>query len=676
MSGQHYNNRNSRFFKNVRDNSALDVTQKIRLTKNHINKITNTYINNIVSYSPGVTIIPKTDGELHDKKDAELSLAVWQDIKYRHKYREHVRNLADDFCVLGEMWMKVTFDEGLGDLIGYADDGKGKPDKKRPILSGDYIFERFPGYDGFMDPAAKSISEARWIGFRKLVDKEELKKQLEAKYKGNELEEKIKLLQEDKDETYAVFQPANAQVFETKGKCFIKEFYYRPCKDLPLGWFVIKAVNGILFEGDLQLDKQGKAIFPIISQTFDTYHGSPRGYSGIKQIRPLQAEVNRCASKIAEHQIILGDDKVYTTMGGGISEGAKLPGVREVKIKAGMTPTVMQGRDGSQFVTTMESSISEMYRMRDVKEDSLGAKDVNPDIMSTLYRSLREKKPYVLYSEKFERFLVDWCDIVLRLAKANYRDEMIVRAVGKSEAINIAEFRESDDMAYSIKLEALSEDIESVMGKYLVTRDLLQYAGSSLTPEQLGVIASSGLPFIDKTALNPLTKKHKSLESLILQMDRGEEPVISQFDDNKRILETIVDRMNEDSFKYIVMKNPKIYDIYLSQYEERTNIQKQQLEELKNANMGIIPTGGVKVKVDAWIPDPKDPTGGKPMRAVMDQVTLEWLFDRLGKQGEEMMSLQQMPNQAQIDILGGGKPANNMDPNMAQEQPTMTGTGG
>ncbi len=70
VAGHHYSKRRtSRFWNQLRESENITRTQKIRLTKNHIQKITKTIINGILSYGPDVSIGPhnnsETDSLLH-----------------------------------------------------------------------------------------------------------------------------------------------------------------------------------------------------------------------------------------------------------------------------------------------------------------------------------------------------------------------------------------------------------------------------------------------------------------------------------------------------------------------------------------------------------------------------------------------------------------------------------
>ena len=147
--GDHYNRNSSRLWGRVRDNrQATDEQQRIRITKNHIHRITRIYINNIVTQAPGVAIVAHRENELQDQKAAELHSAVWEDIKNRHRISEKIQKWADDFITVGEVWVKVYWDSNAGEFIGYeqettedgslAVDPDGQPlPSKRPIFAGD-----------------------------------------------------------------------------------------------------------------------------------------------------------------------------------------------------------------------------------------------------------------------------------------------------------------------------------------------------------------------------------------------------------------------------------------------------------------------------------------------------------------------------------------------------------
>lgn len=673
-AGNHYSKINSKFWQKVRDNKNIPENVKIRLTKNHLNRIMKMYINNTISYAPGVTMMPKDSTNVHDIKQAKLSRSVWEDYKYKSKYDQKVRRSVENFFVIGECFVKVLWDASAGDIIGYEGlvDEMGQPmvdlntgqqaiDDSRPVFEGGFITEIIPGYDIFLDSGARDIDVSPFVGVKKLVQTTELETLVEndPSFSPEEKEEKLAYIKGASKEEYAVFNPIDASVSNSEGQTLTKEYYFRPSVEYPLGYFYITTSAGILWEGELQTDEKGKPVFPIKYALCDEFEGSPRGYSPMKQGRPVQAEINRASSKIAETQITLGDDKIVTMQGSGITEGEKLNGIRQIKVSNAMDYKIVEGRSGEQYLGYMNDQIAELYRIMGVQDDA-EEKQQGQDVTTRLFQSLKNKKKFTFYSDKIERFLVEWADAVIKLSKANLRDDSIIKAVGSNEAINISEFKNINDMCYDIKIQPLTDDVESVMGKYMTLTQVLQYG--KLDERTTGMLIKE-MPFVDGQRIaGHLALAHTEAENIILALDRGEMPTISMFDNNEVIVQELVRRMRQPDYKYVTSKNPEIEQNYMVQYQERVENINRKMKELKDANTGIIPTGGPQIKVDAYIPDPENPA--KSVRATVDQKSFEWFIERLGEQGAMMSVMDDASVQAQIDMLnatpGGG--VNNQGP--------------
>src|SRR6476661_5323525 len=81
VAGDHYVREGSRFWNRVRDNRQLSNEQRLKLTKNHIQRVTKIYRNSIESFAPGVQITPANEKELRCQKAAELHQSYWEYIK-------------------------------------------------------------------------------------------------------------------------------------------------------------------------------------------------------------------------------------------------------------------------------------------------------------------------------------------------------------------------------------------------------------------------------------------------------------------------------------------------------------------------------------------------------------------------------------------------------------------
>lgn len=645
VSGDHYTKKGSKFWNRIRDNRELSEQQKLRLTKNHIQKITKTYVNNIVSFAPGVAIVPANETELQDQKAAELNDSVWQQAKNEHKIKRKTREWADNFINIGEVAVKIFWDPSAGPLKGFEaemNEDSGQPvtdaqgnlvQSNTPVFRGAFQFETVYGFNLLRAPEAKSFSESRVLIIRKMVQTEDLKK----KCGGDE--DKLRMIQEDRDKTFLVFEGADGGYKMSKGQTLLKEFYFRPCMEYPKGYFYIATESGILWEGELPF-----GVFPILVGTFEDVPTTPRGRSIIKQLRPYQVEINRAASKMAEHQITLGDDKILIQNGSKVTQSATLPGVRAISY-TGMAPTILGGRDGSQYLAYMTGQIQEMYDISNVDLDSQEKDNGQLDPYTLLFRSLKEKKKYSLYSDKFEQFLTDVCETYLELARNYLPEDMLIPAIGKREFVNVAEFKKQDKLGYKIQVQPQSDDIETKMGKQLVMNHILQYVGNSLDKKDIGKLMRN-MPWgnVDES-FNDLTMDYDNSVNDILALDRGEMPQMNDADDHLYLVQRLVNRMKQADFRFLDPQIQANYQAFKQQHEQADVAQKQAI---KAAQADYIPTGGYMVTCDFYVPDPKDPSNTR--RARLPYEAVQWLIQRMEQQGSSLQTLEGVQQGAVADM--------------------------
>lgn len=658
ISGDHYNKFRSSFYRRVRDSRELTEEQKLRLTKNHTQKIVKTYVNNIISMAPGVGFEPKNANELQDQKAAELHHAVWRDAcdKY-HIESERVDDWCDDFVGIGEVAVKIIWDPNAGTVAGYhqmvSEDGIAQvdeagnpvPDMSRPVMSGAFIFEDIYGFNLLRAPEAKSMSESPYLILRKMVDVKVLKGQFP---------DKEKEIQGSIDETMTVFDTNKNQFVKAGKQAMVTEFYFRPCMEFPRGYFYIKVKETILAEGELP-----GGIFPIVVRQLEKIQTTPRGRSIVKTMRPYQIEINRAASKIAEHQITLGDDKLLIQNNTKISEGVALPGVRSVNY-TGMEPKVLAGRDGSQYLAYMQAQIVEMYQVLGVMEDSAENQNGQLDPYTMLFRAASQKKRFQRYIRRFEAFLCDVARTYLALAKLYLPEDAVIRAIGKPEVVNISEFKNSNDLSYEIIVEAQAEDIETKMGKQLVLNHALQYVGQKMSPDDIGKLMRQ-MPYANFDAsFDDFTMNYDAATNLILSLERGETPYLNQADDFVYLAKRLVSRTRQADFKFLPEPIKAAFDQTIAacnQAEAKRAIQLQRLQS------GFIPTGGFMAKCDLYVADPADPT--KTKRMSFPSQSLEWLMQQIEAQGVSLDALQAAGPAVQAGV-GAAMPENSPAPSQGQ----------
>lgn len=665
-SGDHYSRVTSRFYKRIRDTKELSNEQKLRLTKNHIQKICKIYVNNIMSTNPGVGFSPKDENSNHDMKVAELHHSVWRDGFDRYNLEDKQDDWCDSFIEIGEVAVKLFYDPNLGALKGYGPKvdvegnpvldelGAETPDTDQPMFEGEFVFEEIYGFNLLRPPECKDLRKAEWLGIRKMSDRQELLR----RFRGND---KIKqLITADQDETYLVFDALNGGYKKSGKQTMIREFYFRPSLLFPKGYYYITTKAGILDEGELP-----GGHFPIIWAAPEKIQTTPRGRSPIKTMRPYQVEINRAASKIAEHHITLGDDKLLIQNGTKISAGSSLPGVRSVNY-TGQKPEILAGRSGAQYLEYMNSQILELYNVMMVAEDSAENQQGNLDPYILLFRSARQKKKFQRYIKRFEKFLVELCHLYIKLCKIHLPDDAVILAIGKNEQINIPEFRQYPDTCYEVKIEAQSDDIETKLGKQIVMNHALQYVGPKMERDDIGRMMRA-MPFGNfDEGFSDLTMDYDSMQNDILALDRGEKPPINQYDNHKYCVKWLTFRTRKADFKFLP---PNVQQNYFQKISLHEEFEAKNQLSIQRAAQGFIPTGGYLVTCDFYVKDPSDPTGAKTRRAKVPYQAMEWLLEQMESQGANQQQLEGMSEgaMAQISEKMGAlqQPQNQMQPGPA-----------
>lgn len=643
-SGEHFSKRHSKWWARIRESRSLSNDQKIRVTKNHTHRIIRTYINNIVSMAPGVVPTPNDQKDLQHVKAAQLNKSVWEYAKEKHALRMKTQSWAKDFIEIGEVFTEIFWDPNAGELKGYEqelhdtgepmfeEDGVTPVASERAIFTGDLVFRTIIPANVVRAAEAKTIRDSRFLCVREMVAIPDLEAMV-----GDD-EEKKKMLVESSDETFYVFDNSRQNYYKTNNQLMLRKFYFRPSAEFPKGYFCFATEKGIIFDGELPF-----GIFPILSGGFDEISTTPRHRSIIKQLRPLQSEIDRASSKMAETQITIGDDKVILQNGSKVTTGPHLPGVRTMFV-TGMAPTIMPGRTGEQYLPYVQSCISELYQVANVDEDA-AEKQASADPYENLYRSLRDKKKFSMYAEKFEQFLVEVCRTYLDLARNYFDETMLIPAIGKAEYVNISEFKTTSPLCTRIKIEPMSDDINEMMGRHLTFNHILQYCGQQLSKDDIGKIIRN-MPFgNNEESFDDLTLDYDTAMNVILALDRGTPVAPFKSDNPEYILKRLGARMQKPDYRMLPPQIQMQYDQTKSMYEQ---LLAQKAQELKQAESEFIPSGGAMIKVDYYVPDPTN--SARSVRATVPAESVDWLIKMLAAQGSAQEQLMGQKPEMQMDL--------------------------
>lgn len=648
VAGDHYARFNSRIWDNVRHRIDIPQEQKIRLTMNHTQKIHKLYVNSIVSSAPGVQVSAKDPKDVKSKKSAELRQKLLEYGKQKYHFADKNHDYADDYCGIGEVAVKLFWDPDGGEFVGYkhALDEAGQPmfdenqepvPSKEAVFSGCFNFERIFGFNLLRSPSCQSMEESPWLMIRKMVETKLLKK----KYAHDK--EKSNWIHEDDKKTYTVFDAQRGHYSRARNQTLVREIYFRPSPTYPQGYYYHFVDSGILEEGELPL-----GIFPIFYAPYEKLATAPRGRGPIKHGRPYQAEINRCASKIAEHQMTLGDDKVITRNGSKMSQSTLLPGVRQGTV-TGDAPVIIAGRSGDQYFGYLDSKINEYYKVMGV-EEIMADKNGNVDPYSLLFKSASQRKMSSAPIQRFERFMVELYTAFIRMAPHYYSEDLLAKIVGINDVQNLTEITGDEDSGFQVTVEPASEEVDTLMGKQLVLSQALQYGAQQLGPEGVGKVLAA-MPFADLgDAFGDLTLNSEIADNKILALNRGELPEVGQYEPHVYIIQKLTSVVNSPAFQTFSDQVKAGYNQLIALHGQAENMNQMRLQAAKNE---YIPMSGAMVACDLYVTEGTDPNKA-PKRWRVPYDALNWLKSKLDAQSAGLQPLESLPPEVQAAVMGQG----------------------
>lgn len=666
--GEHFKNTSEKIIGRL-SGSALSEEQKLKLAINHIQCVTKIYKNNLLAMIPNVHFAPKNEKENGDVKDAELSQSVWEHLSDQMNFKEKRNDFLDSFSVIGEMIAFVYWDKTKGKFLGMrqetGDDGEllynhpvfGKVTDSvdemgmplEPSASDDAVFSGEMCLDQIYPPNlirpenTEKLSEAEWLCVRKNVSVSTARALIETLPK-EEYEKKEKFISASSSTTQTVLDGNRAIYTDEKGKCELRYYYFRKSPVYPEGYYYITAgSDGILLEGTLP-----GGIFPIITEKFDDIPTSPRGRSIIKPLRPIQIEINRMASARAMNSINFQDTKVFLHSGTKMTNGERVGGMRKFYINGPM-PEVKEGSAAvQQFTESIGDAVKTMYQLANL--DYENQSDQSTDPTSIIYRSKAQQKKYTLYAQKVERFFANIAQTTIELAKIYLEDNEVIRAVGRSEAINIPEFKMSNQAGIRVKALPVSGDPDDLFLKHLTINQALQYGGD--LPPHIRQMLITELPFLNKDHIaKDLTLTITNIESDILALDRGEFRQAFPDDDHALYIQKLRSRTKSADFR---MLNPQIQQMYQQKIQQHEEMQADQIQKMKAMEESFIPNGPPFVKCDLYenVKGADGKLTNKVVKAVYPMGALLWLRSKLDAQGQTQAMLESLNNkQDQLDIL-------------------------
>lgn len=627
------------------EKQGIDKSTRIRVTKNHIYKICEYITNSIISGGADHDVFPENESELQDQKAAEMHRAVLSKWKHQTRYKDMVRKMAMDYVVDGEIAVKTFWNPMLGEVVReeqYIDpetgeDNKGEePEiKTRVIRTGDVEVERIFAWDLIVPENAKSMDQAPWIGYQKMMPTKKLRELAP--------EDKKDKIEDSQDRTFEIFDPTTGGYNERKGMTLVREKFIKPCQEYPNGYFSMFNEDCIIHEGPLPSGHP----FPIRVTGFTEVPTSPRCVSIIRQLRPLQVNVNYGASQQIITQMTLGQDKLIMLGGADLQYSGSHRGVEKFKTNSLQSPTILPGRSGGQFVEAMNQAIAEMYNIANVPEMGQDKGSAQMDAQTALFRSIKDKQRFSIHTEKFIEFIQGILEDVLALKKMYMSDDEVVNVVGRVERVNVPEFKSSERIGYQIRVQEVDENETKILGKHIELISMLQYGGKGMTPEMVALVGRN-MPFLNKEQMfDDALTNYDSYKNIVLALDRGEQVPVMPYDDTDYLLPKLTNRMRKADFRFLDPAIQQNYDMFIQQLQQA---KAQQLQQLKLAQSQLIPTTGAMVPIQIYREIPKAEGGVKYERVQVPYDALQDLVNKLENQGVMLDPLQKMEQATQANI--------------------------
>ena len=600
---------------------------RLQIVDNHVPRVADVYINEIMSAVPDIIVNPAEGGDIRASRLAEMNQAVWKEHKKKiGKYQMHIYDEAQTFVTVGEVAVKIYWDDEKEWL------------KEEPVSPFDLV--RAPG--------SKRLEDSPWLIQTSVYTKQEFQEAY-----GKKLAEQLASqgggLNEGESQG-----PKSHMIFKTSEREYseldaveVKEFYLRPNKKYPQGYFVFFTENKLLQEGPLP-----GGIFPIVTTRCLTTPGLPRGHSFIRNIYNLQMEINRATSQDASNMIHFGDDKIVTNSNSSVQLDKKFKGISHLKVSTyNDVKSAVMYLPSAGLPKYMEY-IQNLIKKIDYKAHIVSTMEEkkNPragDISFVLYSRIKDKRKFALIGTRFEEYQKEKGRTVLALLRHYLNADDIIHSGNRQDTILIDDFKETSDIDYQFDINVGNSTPEEALGKQLQVQQALQYIGPNLNPMQIGLLLRATTLGDSPEIIDSFTANHDSAVQNLILLEKGVMPVITRTEDFAYKAERVAQRMNRPDFQQLPQQIQQLFHQFLQTCEQK--LAEQERQKIM-ADKGLIPTTGYQVTCDFYTTKPGAKGTPVTSKVKVPADALEWLLQAMEKQGSYQNNVENLPMSSQINV--------------------------
>jgi hypothetical protein len=374
----------------------------------------------------------------------------WQEQDMDRKSRDiHFQDGIKGWCAL-----KVYYDPELGDDITPEPNEEQliAGEQPEPLNMGEVVARVIDPLTLYIDPAATSDDEIRWMVERKPRDIDYIKEKYS---KDVPADSKVEYMNADMTPSSGFSNLQSGK--QSYRMAMVDEMWVKPCRKYPNGLKVTVANNTIL---DVD-DKAGELPYIIFVDT--PIPSSVKGDAFIKDMLPIQRHINIMKTAMATHAKRMGNSMWLIPQGSQVDEDELVNESGSILYYSANGPA--PARIAPPDLPPIYDRLLEFYS-RDI-DDMSGAREIAqgslPSGLDT-YSGLQlmveqENEKLAISAENYERGMKKALKRVLMLMKKYYTEERMAKILGPDEEIEILAFKGSDLSG--------GEDINIVQGSSL-----------------------------------------------------------------------------------------------------------------------------------------------------------------------------------------------------------------
>lgn len=467
----------------------------------------------------------------------------WNEMDWTTKTRDIFLNML----IKKRCWVKTWFDAEAGDDITPEEGQPGYEKDMKSVHTGMIRARVCDPLTIFVDPAATTEEEVRWIVERKARDVDEINEEYGKTVTADEGLDYLNSYDVTRVNADGI---ATNEVARKKNMALVYEAWMKPCKKYPNGLKVTIAGNQELDydenAGELPYHLFGYIPIPG-NLTFDAI---------VTDMIPVQRGINIKRSMVATHAKRVGNTLWLIPMGSGTDEeelSNEEGGFVHYNAVSGMKPERAEAPDIPSFYDRdLANDSIDLDDMSGAREVSQGTMPKGLDTLGGLQIMVeQENEKLAVAAQNYEQGMKKVMSRILRLMKKHYSEERQGKIIGEDNEIELISFNASDLTG--------NEDIKVVEGSSLPEMKAAQQERVMLMWDKGAIVKKDGTP--DPTTLLRLMGMGDSTE-LFEQ---------HELDENNAKME---DKTFED-----MLQNPQAMQM-VQQYEQEYQMTMATLQEM------------------------------------------------------------------------------------------------